>query len=189
METGRERRQSVADYVRYHRLRGLHRSVYPRCEIVDEEASLWPYAGPGHWNDADMLEVGNPGLTRTESKSHFSLWCMLAAPLIAGNDLRHMPPAIREILTNKEVVAVDQDMLGNQSQRYRQYPNQTEVWRKELAGNSEAYLLLNRSETPKEISVYIGKTVRVRDLWNLEDFGSIADGFFVRRWCPTTWRW
>lgn len=61
-------------------------------QIVDQEADLWPYAGPGHWNDPDMLEVGNPGLSLEESQSHFSLWCMLAAPLIAGNDLRHMPP-------------------------------------------------------------------------------------------------
>jgi len=153
-------------------------------KIVDLEADLWPYAGPGHWNDPDMLEVGNPGLSLEESRSHFSLWCMLAAPLIAGNDLRHMPPAIREILTNKEVIAVDQDALGHQGQRYRQYSNHTEVWRKELTGNTEAYLLLNRSETPREISVYIGKTARVRNLWKHEDVGPFADGFFRARVAP-----
>jgi len=159
--------------------------VYTRgvMEIVDQEANLWPYAGPGHWNDPDMLEVGNPGLSIEESRSHFSLWSMLAAPLIAGNDLRHMSPQIREILTNKEVIAVDQDPLGHQGQRYRDYGD-TEVWRKELTGNTEAYLLLNRSETPKEISVYVGENVRVRDLWKHEDLGPFADGFFRARVVP-----
>ncbi|HZT70884.1 MAG TPA: glycoside hydrolase family 27 protein [Terriglobia bacterium] len=159
--------------------------VYTRgvMQIVDQEADLWPYAGPGHWNDPDMLEVGNPGLSIEESRSHFSLWSMLAAPLIAGNDLRHMSPQIREILTNKEVIAVDQDPLGHQGQRYRDYGD-TEVWRKELTGNTEAYLLLNRSETPKEISVYVGENVRVRDLWKHEDLGPFADGFFRARVVP-----
>ena len=75
---------------------------------------LYSYAGPGHWNDPDMLEVGNGGMTNIEYRSHFSLWALLAAPLIAGNDLRHMNPEIRDILTNKEVIAVDQDPLGRQ---------------------------------------------------------------------------
>ncbi len=108
---------------------------------------------------------------------------MLAAPLIAGNDLRTMPPEVREILTNKEVIAVDQDALGHQGQRYRDYGD-TEVWRKELTGNTEAYLLLNRSETPKEIPVYVGKDKRVRDLWKHEDLGPFADGFFRANVAP-----
>lgn len=146
-------------------------------QILDMNADLYPYAGPGHWNDPDMLEVGNPGLTLTESRSHFSLWCMLAAPLIAGNDLHDMPQEIHDILTNKEVIAVDQDPLGRQGERYRDYGD-TQVWRKELSGDSEAFLLLNRAETPKEISVYVGTTARVRDLWKHEDEGPFEDGFY-----------
>jgi alpha-galactosidase len=85
--------------------------------ILDELASLHSYAGPGHWNDPDMLEVGNGGMTATEYRAHFSLCAILAAPLIAGNDLRNMTPETREILTNKEVIGVDQDALGRQGRR------------------------------------------------------------------------
>jgi len=84
---------------------------------LDLEVGLASYAGPGHWNDPDMLEVGNGGMTDTEYRSHFSLWSILAAPLIAGNDLRNMRPEIRDILTNKEVIAVDQDSLGREGER------------------------------------------------------------------------
>ncbi len=86
-------------------------------DIVDLEAELYSYAGPGHWNDPDMLEVGNGGMTDVEYRSHFSLWAILAAPLIAGNDLRNMRPEIHDILTNKEVIAVDQDPLGREGER------------------------------------------------------------------------
>ena len=82
--------------------------------ILDQEAPLYSYAGPGHWNDPDMLEVGNGGMTDVEYRSHFSMWALLAAPLIAGNDLRNMRPEIHDILTNKEVIAVDQDAMGRQ---------------------------------------------------------------------------
>src|SRR5581483_11302085 len=86
-------------------------------EILDQVEGLASYAGPGHWNDPDMLEVGNPGLNDTEARAHFSLWCILAAPLMAGNDLRNMAAPIRDILTNKELIAVDQDPLGIQGRR------------------------------------------------------------------------
>ena len=85
--------------------------------ILDQQVGLQSYAGPGHWNDPDMLEVGNGGMTDTEYRTHFSLWAMLAAPLIAGNDLRNMRPEIHDILTNKEVIAVDQDPLGREGER------------------------------------------------------------------------
>ena len=85
--------------------------------ILDQQVGLQSYAGPGHWNDPDMLEVGNGGMTDTEYRSHFSLWAILAAPLIAGNDLRTMTPEIHDILTNKEVIAVDQDPLGREGER------------------------------------------------------------------------
>src|SRR5260370_34498123 len=88
-------------------------------DIVDQEVGLESFAGPGHWNDPDMLEVGNGGMTTAEYRAHFSLWAILAAPLIAGNDLRNMKPEIRGILTNKEVIAVDQARAGSHGRRVR----------------------------------------------------------------------
>jgi alpha-galactosidase len=146
-------------------------------QILDAQVDLWEYAGPGHWNDPDMLEVGNPGLTIEESRAHFSLWCMLAAPLMAGNDLRNMPAEIREILTNKEVIAVNQDSLGHQAVKHRDYGG-LEVWSKELSGHSTAYAVLNRSDKPKEVSEYIGPAKKVRDLWKHADTTLAEDGFF-----------
>jgi alpha-galactosidase len=90
------------------------------------------FAGVGHWNDPDMLEIGNGGMTDTEYKTHMSLWCMLAAPLLAGNDLRKMTPAISEILLNKEVIAIDQDKAGIQGARVKQ-DGETEIWKKPLS--------------------------------------------------------
>ena len=82
--------------------------------IVSQQAGLEKYAGPGHWNDPDMLEVGNGKLTLAENRTHFSMWAMLAAPLLAGNDLPNMKPEIKAILTNRDVIAIDQDRLGKQ---------------------------------------------------------------------------
>ena len=106
------------------------------------QAGLQSYAGPGHWNDPDMLEVGNGGMTDTEYRSHFSLWAILAAPLIAGNDLRNMRPEIHDILTNKEVIAVDQDALGHEGERVANNGD-FEVWAKQLKDGSRAVVLLN----------------------------------------------
>ena len=80
----------------------------------DKQPGREKYANPGHWNDPDMLEIGNGHMTDTEYTTHMSLWCMLAAPLLAGNDIRDMKPEIAAILMNKEVIAVDQDKLGKQ---------------------------------------------------------------------------
>ena len=106
-------------------------------------SALQSYAGPGHWNDPDMLEVGNGGMTDAEYRSHFSLWAILAAPLIAGNDLRNMRPEIHDILTNKEVIAVDQDALGREGERVAKNGD-LEVWAKQLKDGSRAVMLLNR---------------------------------------------
>src|SRR5262245_50724921 len=92
---------------------------YGMLNVLDMQHGLSPYAGPGHWNDPDMLEVGNGGMTVSEYRAHFSLWAILAAPLIAGNDLRNMQTEIQEILMNREVIAVDQDPLGIQGHRVR----------------------------------------------------------------------
>jgi alpha-galactosidase len=151
-------------------------------QILDIEAGIAEAAGPGHWNDPDMLEVGNPGLSLEESRAHFSLWCMLAAPLMAGNDLRNMPAEIREILTNKEVIAVNQDPLGRQAGKHRDYGD-VEIWAKELSGNSMAYAALNRGDQPKAVSEYIGPVKRVRDLWKHQDV-TLADGYFRATLAP-----
>ena len=95
--------------------------------VIDLMAEIQTGSGPGHWNDPDMLEVGNPGLTLAESRAHFSLWALFAAPLMAGNDLQAMKPAIKDILTNREVIAVDQDSLGLQGRKVRD-DGPHEVW-------------------------------------------------------------
>jgi len=121
-------------------------------QIADLQVGLETYAGPGHWNDPDMLEVGNGGMTTTEYRSHFGLWCILAAPLMAGNDLKNMSPEIKEILTNKEVIAIDRDPLGMQGRRLRKNGD-TEVWAKQLKEGGRAVVLFNRGASDADISV------------------------------------
>ncbi|NOY57426.1 MAG: glycoside hydrolase family 27 protein [Calditrichaeota bacterium] len=151
--------------------------------ILDFQNGLEKYAGPGHWNDPDMLEIGNGNMTNTEYRAHFSFWCLLAAPLIAGNDLRTMSPEIKEILANKEVIAIDQDSLGVQGHKVRD-DGDFEVWSKELRDGSRAMILFNRSKSDKEISASwkeIGfsdvTTAKVRDLWRHKDLGKFKDSF------------
>lgn len=119
-------------------------------QILDKQVGLETYAGSGHWNDPDMLEVGNGGMTSGEYKAHFSLWCLLAAPLMAGNDLRTMTPDIKEILTNKDVIAVNQDSLGLQGYKFVDF-NDLEVWVKPLAGDQAAFCFLNRNRLPVDL--------------------------------------
>jgi alpha-galactosidase len=110
--------------------------------IASQQAGLEKYAGPGHWNDPDMLEVGNGKLSLAENRTHFSWWAMLAAPLLAGNDLPNMKPAIKAILTNKDVIAIDQDPLGKQGKRaYSE--GEVEVWTRELQGGALAIAVIN----------------------------------------------
>jgi alpha-galactosidase len=134
-------------------------------------ADLAPYAGPGHWNDPDMLEVGNGGMTDTESRAHFSLWAILAAPLIAGNDMATMSAVTRAILTNRDVIAVDQDPFGEQGRRVWKSRDK-EVWAKTLQGGNRAVVLLNRGQAPQTIGVdwqTLGYpahlSAAIRDLW------------------------
>ena len=153
--------------------------------ILNQEKGLEKYAGPSYWNDPDMLEVGNGGMTTEEYKSHFSLWCMLAAPLMAGNDLRDMDETTKMILTNKEVIALDQDPLGKQGYCYRDNGDY-EIWIKKLAGQEKAACLLNRGDEVKTVQVdfsvllkandsywsnepYKLKDYKVRDLWEHKD--------------------
>ncbi|MEO9131466.1 MAG: glycoside hydrolase family 27 protein, partial [Sphingomonas sp.] len=94
-----------------------HSWAHNMLDIVDMNEPLWPFAGPGHWNDPDMLEIGNGGMTDAEYRSHFSLWAMMAAPLMAGNDVASMSPETAAILLNTDVIAIDQDALGVQGHR------------------------------------------------------------------------
>jgi alpha-galactosidase len=141
------------------------------------------YAGPGHWNDPDMLEVGNGGMNEDEYRTHFSLWCLLAAPLMAGNDLSKMTPYTQDLLTNGEVLAVDQDPLGKQG-----YPvvqeGPFEVWMKPMADGSAVVGLFNRSKDADKMTVnfsHIGVTgeASIRDLWLKKDLGRFKEKYSV----------
>jgi alpha-galactosidase len=157
----------------------IHDSWKSMADIGFEQGKLAPYAGPGHWNDPDMLEVGNGGMTDTEYRTHFSLWCMLAAPLIAGNDLRSMSDETRDILTNREVIAVDQDALGRQGSRLFAQGD-IEVWSKPLSGGRQAVGIFNRGAAGTTASVTWRQIDRgskpsgVRDLWKHRDL-TVAD--------------
>jgi alpha-galactosidase len=152
-------------------------------DILDLQVGLASFAGPSHWNDPDMLEVGNGSMTTTEDRSHFSMWCLLAAPLIAGNDLKNMSQATHDILTNKEVIAVDQDPLGREGRRVWK-DGDREVWSKQLRDGGRAVVLLNRGPADDQITVrweQIGYpdhlSAAVRDLWAAKDLGQFAGSF------------
>ncbi len=155
--------------------------------IVDMEDSLRKYAGPGYWNDPDMMEVGN-GMTTNEDRAHFSMWCMLAAPLIAGNDFRKMTKETQAILTNKDAIAIDQDALGIQGFRYNS-ADSLETWFKPLGKGKWAVCFLNRSASPRPVAFDWKKQVihdalfpyqldavktsyTIRDVWSKKDLGT-----------------
>ena len=147
--------------------------------IVDLNAQYAASAGPGSWNDPDMLEVGNGGMTDDEYRAHFSLWALMAAPLMAGNDLRSMSQETRDILTNAEVIAVDQDSLGSQGMLVEEQAPDLQVWMKPLKDGSRAVVLFNRSALQTSITTnWWGLRLRgaatVRDLWAHADKGSFT---------------
>ncbi len=159
--------------------------------LIDQDAPLARFASPGHWNDPDMLEVGK-GLTADEDRSHFSMWAMLAAPLIAGNDIRSMSAATQAILTNADVIAVDQDPLGMQGQIAATPATNLQVWSKPLAGtNTRAVALFNRGTAAASITVQwtdIGipaGNATVRDLWQ-HAASARSTTATRRRRCPRT---
>ena len=139
------------------------------------QGELAPYAKPGHFNDPDMLEIGNGGMTDTEYRTHMSLWSMLASPLLAGNDLRTMTQSIKDILMNREVIAIDQDALGRQASRVTGADSTREIWSRPLADGGYAVALFNRDSTDKQMTIdfaAIGIDVRgkkVRNLWAHKD--------------------
>src|SRR3984885_4768685 len=139
------------------------------------QAGLAKHAGPGHWNDPDMLEIGNGKMTENEYKTHMSLWVLLAAPLLAGNDLTKMTEADKNILMNKEAIAIDQDALGRQGDRLYQ-SGDLDVWTKPLSGGRVAVGLFNRSWSMRDVSVDLKEIgfkngATVRDIWKQTDLG------------------
>ena len=156
-------------------------------KIVEMREGIRVYSGPDHWNDPDMLEVGN-GMTVSEDRSHFTLWCILAAPLIAGNDISAMHKETAEILTNREAIAVDQDPLGIQGFRYSA-ADSLEVWVKPLAKGDWAVCFLNRSSAKRTLNFdwsshvindeFSSRTLdptkevyTLRDLWGKKSLGT-----------------
>jgi alpha-galactosidase len=142
---------------------------------------LAKWAAPGHWNDPDMLEIGNGGMTATEYRTHMSLWSILSAPLLAGNDLRSMSAETKEILTNREVIAIDQDPAGHQAHRASQNGD-TEIWVKDLADGGLAVALFNRGADTASMKASwadlgVKRAARVRDLWAHQDVAQAADGY------------
>ena len=144
-----------------------------------------PYAGPGHWNDPDMLEVGNGGMTDVEYQTQFSLWAIMAAPLILGNDLTNMSTSTLATISNAEAIAVDQDALGKQGGPISASTT-LEVWAKQLSGaNTYAVGLFNRTAAAADIAVtwsslgLTSQSATVRDLWAHEDLGSMPTQYSV----------
>lgn len=157
-------------------------------DIVDLNEKYAQYAKPGAWNDPDMLQVGNFGGNRaptaTEYRSHMSLWCIMAAPIIMGNDIRNMNQATKDILLNKEVIAVNQDSAGIQGRRIKS-TNGLEVWSKPLGSNNsnvKAVALFNRNGSAADITVNfsdigLSGEVYVRDLWAKADRGAFTGSY------------
>jgi alpha-galactosidase len=168
------------------RWEGTKDGMHGVMDIVDLQVELYPYSGPGHWNDPDMLEAGNGGMTANEYRAHFSLWAMLAAPLIAGNDLRSMSPETKAILTNMEVIAVNQDSLGEQARRVHK-SGDLEVWARPLQGGGRAVVRLNRGTAAADITADWGNlqypaslNAAIRDLWQAKDLGRATGKFTAR---------
>jgi alpha-galactosidase len=161
--------------------------------IVDLQKGLRKYAGPGHWNDPDMLEVGN-GMSVNEDRSHFSMWCMLAAPLMAGNDIRKMSKETQAILTNKDVIAIGQDKGGMEGYLYKRTGDSLEVYVKPLSNNDWAICFLNRSHKPIQINYNwkdeiikdtlfnksmnaLDRTYKIKNLWTKNSAGDTQKPF------------
>jgi alpha-galactosidase len=156
--------------------------TYDRMSVIGfQQSGLGKYAGPGHWNDPDMLEVGNGHMSSAEYRTHMTLWVMLAAPLLAGNDLSKMTPETLATLTNREVIAVDQDKLGMEGHRVSAV-GPLEIWEKQLSGGAKAIALFNRGESPSPITVEwsavgFSAGAKVRDLWSGKEVSASGDSY------------
>jgi alpha-galactosidase len=157
-----------------------------------DELAQW--ANPGHFNDPDMLEIGNGGMNDDEYRTHMSLWSILAAPLLAGNDLRNIPPNILAILTNRDVIAIDQDKAAKQGTRAWQSGEQ-EIWVRQLADGDHAVAVFNRGSAPATVNVQwaslkMPAPKSVRDLWTHQDehFQGAEHGVTVPAHGVVLWR-
>jgi alpha-galactosidase len=155
---------------------------YARMSMIGfGQAGLGRYAAPGHWNDPDMLEIGNGHMTPDEYRTHMSLWAMLAAPLLAGNDLSKMDDTTKSILLNRDVIAVDQDRMGMQGDR-AQATGPFEIWTRRLSGGVWAVALFNRARYPYPMTADFQKlglpaTAHGRDLWTHRDLGTLSHSY------------
>jgi len=149
---------------------------------VEKQVPTAPYAGPGHWNDPDMLEVGNGHMTDDEYRTHMGLWSLVASPLLAGNDIRTMSATTKSILLNKEVIAVNQDSLGKQASPVKN--GDLETWAKPMADGSVAVGVVNLGSAPAKATItagdlHLGAVTKARDLWSHKDVkfsgGSYSD--------------
>jgi hypothetical protein len=152
-------------------------------DCIDQQEGLEEYHGNGHWNDPDMLNVGNPPLSYEQNKAHFSMWAIFAAPLFAGNDLRNMSKQTIEVLTNKEIIKIAQDHAGIKGVKIGEYKPGLEIYVKRLQEvGAQAICLLNRNDVVEEIKVNwkdvgIKGTAFVRDLWEHADKGVFSDSY------------
>lgn len=148
-----------------------------------KQIEIAPYVKPGHWNDPDMLEVGNGGMSNDEYKTHMTLWAMLSAPLLAGNDLEHMSNETKELLTNRDIIAVDQDPAAN-------HPKQTDlgndvlVWTREMSDGSKVVTIFNKGDNAGPVNLNWSKIgmnapTSARNLWTHEDVSLSGDSYNV----------
>jgi len=145
--------------------------------IAYAQVGLGKYTAPGRWNDPDMLEVGNGGMKTDEYKVHMSLWAVLGAPLLAGNDLSKMSAADKAILTNREVIAIDQDALGKGGDRLRQIGDLS-IWERPLSGGRTAVAIVNASWGGRDVPIDLAtigfpKGAKARDVWADKDLGRL----------------
>jgi alpha-galactosidase len=149
---------------------------------IEKQVPTAPYAGPGHWNDPDMLEIGNGHMSDDEYRSHMSLWALTASPLLAGNDIRSMTDATKAILLNKEVIAIDQDALGKQASPVKN--GDLETWVKPLADGGAAVGVVNLGSSAAQATVNAAdlhlahKVKKARDLWAHTDV-KFTDGAYT----------
>ncbi len=162
---------------------------YSMVENYVGSDGIGKFAGPGHWNDPDMLEVGNAGLSFAESRAHFSLWCVLAAPLMAGNDIRKMSPEITALMTDRDAIAINQDPAGKQGFRAIAEPAKNlEVWAKELSNGEWAVCVLNTAQSEAELTVHWdqfgwflkAKAYTLQDVWAKKPAGDTKQDTVVR---------
>jgi alpha-galactosidase len=149
--------------------------------IADRQSGLSRFAGPGRWNDPDFLEVGNSGMSFEEQKAHFSLWALMASPLMAGNDLTRMSEETKNILLNRDVIAVDQDALGKAGDRVWQ-EGPLEVWARPLSGGAVAVGLFNQLTSATHVTVKLADVgihgnAQAEDLWAHSDVGVVHGSY------------